>query len=48
MSDLIDIQDNFLPKREFDHIQDQILGTEMYHFPWILSHIISKDKRSIY
>ena len=45
MSDLIDIQDNFLPKREFDHIHDQILGTEMYHFPWILSHIISKDKR---
>ena len=53
MSDLIDIQDNFLPKREFDHIHDQILGTEMYHFPWILSQIISntpsgKDPRELY
>ena len=56
MSDLIDIQDNFLPKKEFDHIQNQILGTEMYHFPWILSQIISttpsehdgKDPRELY
>ena len=56
MSDLIDIQDNFLPKKEFDHIQNQILGTEMYHFPWILSQILSttppehegRDPRELY
>lgn len=40
---MIDIKDNFLSDKDFFRLQDQILGTDTHHFPWILSQIVRNN-----